>query len=534
MDPTDSSIELLSHADAITRLSEGDVTLFSDDREVQALISERLGWITLASDAHSLLESLKDLSEETIASGITDIVLLGMGGSSLAARVIDEVLACNAYPLGPDSACDVRLHVLDTVCPEDVARLLGRISFSSSLIIVASKSGTTTEPITLSEIFFGQATEELGPCAAQHFIAITDEGTPLMEAALAQHWRQVITSPENVGGRFSALSVFGLVPASMQGLDGSRLVDSAVKMEAQCRYEEAFANPAAQLASFIGDAVGEGRNQLFLVIDERLKEFGLWVEQLVGESLGKQGRGVIVLNTSPDRLAQVHQGNACVITIGLEDGPEIFEQVREALHFSERELDYYLTEYALHTPFDIGAEFVRWEFATALLGFLTGVNPFDQPDVMASKLQTREFLEGAKDSYNDRPLATFAEEVKRSPDDYIALLVYGPRNQSFLHEVHEAGLELERRFGLPVMMAEGPRYLHSIGQLLKGGPNSCICIVIGQHIKTVDIEIHSTPYTLDDLWKAQRRGDIESLVEAGRRVFTASSIKRMREQLGWL
>lgn len=534
MDPTDSCIERLSHADAIDRLSDGDVSLFSDDREVQASIKDRLGWVTLASDAHDQLDFLKELSEETTQSAITDIVLLGMGGSSLSALVIDAVLASTDYAKESAQASDIRLHVLDTVCPEEIARLLGRISFASTLVIVSSKSGTTTEPLTLSEILFTQAREELGAQAPAHFIAITDENTPLKEAAEAQHWRRIITAPDDVGGRFSALSVFGLVPAAMQGLDISRMIDSAAKMESSCRYEEAFANPAARLAAFIGDAAAAGRNQLFLIIDERLKEFGLWVEQLIGESLGKQGRGIILINTSADRLPFINQHNACVITLGLEGAPELFDEVRSSLNFSEEELEHYLTEYALYSPFDIGAEFIRWEFATALLGFLTGVNPFDQPDVAASKLRTREFLDGTKSSYNDRPLSTLASEIEKSPNDYIALLVYGPRTRSFLAETHQAGVEIEQRFGLPVMIAEGPRYLHSIGQLLKGGPNSCICIIIGQHATTVDIEIHSAPYTLDDLWKAQRRGDIESLLDAGRRVYTASSIARMREQLGWL
>lgn len=535
MASTDSCIEILSHADAISRLSEGDATLFSDEQEVRDAISERLGWVTLASDAQEELSFYKDLSEDIARESITDIILLGMGGSSLAALVIDKVLdrtECTSG--GASAACGVRLHVLDTICPEEVARVLGRVSFAHSLVIVASKSGTTIEPITLSDIFFTQAVLELGPQAAEHFIAITDEGTPLMEAALAQQWRRIITTPDNVGGRFSALSPFGLAPAAMQGLDVSRLVDSAVKMEGSCRFEQAFANPAAQLASFIGDAVADGRDQLLLIIDERLHEFGLWAEQLVGESLGKEGRGVIVLNTSPERLSHVRQDNTCVITLGLQDRPELFAQVRRALNLSDDNLGHYLAEYALHSPFDIGAEFVRWEFATALLGFLTGVNPFDQPDVAASKLRTREFLDGTKDSYDDKPLSGLAEDVKQSPDDYIALLVYGPRTHEFISGVHDAGLEIEQRFGLPVMIAEGPRYLHSVGQLLKGGPNSCICIIIGQHDTTVDIEIHSAPYTLDDLWKAQRRGDIESLLEAGRRVYTASSIHRMREQLGWI
>ena len=507
-----SSIERLSKSDAVERLAEGDASLFSSAPATQAAIKERLGWITLASDTDDIEEYLQTLREEAHRLRPTDVVLIGMGGSSLSTRVMSAIFA--------KECGDVRLHVLDTTNVHDVAKMIGRLPFESTLFIVSSKSGSTTEPIALGELFFERSQEELTPeDAAAHFIAITDQGTPLSARAKELGWRHVIHARSSVGGRFSALSLFGLVPTLYAGIDIERLVESAQSMEILCRGEETFANPGAQLASFIFDSYLEGRDKLMLVFPERYRVFGMWLEQLIAESLGKDGKGVIPIISSPERIGSEIHNDQCVFVMH-EDCDEDLARWSETTEQTGP-----LFEITISCPYDMGAEFIRWEFAIALLGFLLEVNPFDQPDVAASKAMTNALLDG--EPYKADPLELTELEGIVREGDYICILAYLPQASASRAALIAIASKLEQHFGIPAIIARGPRYLHSTGQLYKGGPNTGIFIVVGDDEDTCDIQLPARDYSMRDLFNAQRKGDIMSLIERGRRVITAQSLEHL-------
>lgn len=507
-----SSIEQLIAHDAVERLAEGDASLFSEQPEVQAAIKARLGWVTLASDTDSILDYLDVLREEASRLAPTDVVLIGMGGSSLSTRVISAVF---------EQECrEVRLHVLDTTCAQDVAKLIGRLPFETTLFIVSSKSGSTTEPIALGDLFFERCIKELSEDGApSHFIAITDPDTPLSITANEQEWRHTIHARSTVGGRFSALSLFGLVPALYAGIDIERLIESAQTMENICRGEETFANPGAQLACFINDALEEGRDKLMLVFTERYRAFGMWLEQLIAESLGKDGKGVMPIITSPERLGTTLHPDQCVFVMR-EDEDEMLASWSEKIAEMGP-----AKEVIINTPYDLGAEFIRWEFAVALLGFLMHVNPFDQPDVAASKEKTKALLSGERYEANPHRIEELPSLVK--PGDYICLLAYLPQASASRSALIQIAAKLESHFGVLAIIARGPRYLHSTGQLYKGGPNTGVFIVVGDDKNDCDVELSLRSYSMRDLFNAQRKGDIMSLIERNRRVIAADSLESL-------
>lgn len=507
-----SSIETLIAHDAVERLAECDETLFSDNADVQRSIKERLGWVTLASDTDSLEDVLQELRDDAHSLDLSDVVLIGMGGSSLATRVLGCVFE--------DDCRDVRMHVLDTTCAQDIAKLIGRLNFATTLFIVSSKSGSTTEPIALGELFFHLCEEELSPQEApKHFIAITDKGTPLSESAEVLNWRHVLFGRDEVGGRFSALSVYGLVPALYGGVDIERLIESARYMETLCRGEETFANPGAQLASYIHDNLRAGRDKLMLVFPEDYRVFGKWLEQLIAESLGKDGKGVIPIITSAERMNGPIRDDACVFVMREDDDGEL------AFFCEAHEESGPVFEVIIGDNYDIGAEFVRWEFAVALLGFLMGVNPFDQPDVAASKEKTKALLAGEPYVANPHHLNELASLVQ--PHDYLCLLTYLPHASAERSALIDVATKLEAHFDVPVIITRGPRYLHSTGQLYKGGPNNGVFIVIGDDEYGCNIALKDNEYSMRDLFNAQRKGDIMSLIERGRRVFVVHDLDEL-------
>jgi glucose-6-phosphate isomerase len=291
-----SSLDTLTTLDAAARLAARDASLFSADPDVQREVTENLGWTHLAEEAASLMPNITELARVAVAEGLDDVVLLGMGGSSLASLVIGKVLA-------GDGASGPRLHVLDTTSPLTVTWTLSRLDFGTTLVLVSSKSGTTIEPLSLYAIMRAAADEALGrEAAGRRFVAITDPGSHLETLAERDGFRSVVSSPPTVGGRYSALTVFGLVTAALLGIDLERLLAPARAMEAACHDRAGAENPGLALASFAVDAHADGRDKLTVVASEGLSSFGIWAEQLVAESLGKEGTGVLpVVELDPDK-----------------------------------------------------------------------------------------------------------------------------------------------------------------------------------------------------------------------------------------
>jgi glucose-6-phosphate isomerase len=521
------AMQRLTELDAVARLAAHDATLFGPDPAEEALAATSMGWTDLATGGHAAITELHRLAAAAAEEGVTDVALLGMGGSSLASLVLSSVLG--------DSAT-ARLHVLDTTSPLTIDAALAALDPATTIYLVASKSGGTIEPNALYAIFRDVVDGALGRAeAGQRFIAITDPGSSLEALAASHGFRTLVSSPATVGGRFSALSVFGLVPAALTGLDVDVILERAGAMEAACSLPVAE-NPAAELAAFAWDAAQAGRDKLTIVASEPLASFGLWVEQLVAESLGKEGRGIAPVVELADDLPQGYGDDRAVVMVRLE-GDERLAEWRDVIgaHAPVHEI-------VLRDGYEVAAEFVRWEYAVALLGPLVGVNPFGQPNVQAAKDATNAVLEGRlsapRTQYeaSDGTGITFAGALEPPahedcdialalghalaalrPREYLALLAYLPDDAALLAPLVSAVPRVSAELSAAVMLELGPRYLHSTGQLHKGGPDEGIFVLVTTR-DHADAPVPGKPWTLRELHRAQAEGDLATLIAAGRRV----------------
>jgi glucose-6-phosphate isomerase len=510
----------LTDMDAVARLAARDVTLFADP----AIAADRLGWVGLPAAALEDAEALEGLGTSLGRSGIRDLVLLGMGGSSLAPLVLGRVI-------GSAEGCPV-LHVLDTTSPAQVADLLARLRPATTLVLVSSKSGTTIEPLSLAAVF----AEWMEPVddgeTGLHFAAVTDPVSSLEEYAEENGFSAVFRAPADIGGRYAALTPFATVPAGMIGIDVARLARAGVEAEAACVVDDEE-NPGAALAAWLADAYEGGRDKLTVVASEALAPFGLWVEQLVAESTGKQGRGLLpVLEPGgdpeahdSDRMTFVlrteHDESLASLPRRLPDGEPVFEVVMSDV-------------YAL------GGEFVRWEWAIALFSALEGIECFDQPNVAEAKAATEAILSGERSApepqlhqggiavtarlpHIEKPdgvsLASTLTDLLRGagPGDYLAVLAYLPEDETLLGPLRDACAVVAESRRMAVTLELGPRYLHSTGQYHKGGPATGRFIVVTSRA-TQDVRIPGKPFTLAALQRAQAEGDLVTLMDHGRPV----------------
>ena len=517
----------LSDLDATARLRAHDASLFGTSAEDVELAAKSLGWTRLARTSDEIVAQVDRLVRDMRQSGLTDVVLLGMGGSSLAALVLGDVL-------GADS--DVRLHVLDTTCPHTIDDAIVDLAPATTAYLVSSKSGGTIEPNSLYAVFREVADGALGRQAGgRQFIALTDPGSPLEAAAASGGFRALVSTPQNVGGRFSALTPFGLVPAALLGVDTAELLRRAANTESACDLPTAE-NPAALLAAFIADAHDAGHDKLTIVASPALRNFGLWIEQLVAESLGKEGTGVVPVVELAEDFPQGYGGDRAVVVVRFADDKRLTEWVPRLATSAP------VYELTLRDGYDIGAQFSLWEHAVALLGPLFGVNPFGQPDVQSAKDATNSVLAGTLSAPEstacsaDGTLLTYAGglpdpgHVEPSlgttighalaalrPKDYLALLAYLPDDAQLLAPLVSAVPRLSAATGAAVTLELGPRYLHSTGQLHKGGPNTGVFVVVTTR-DAADAPVPGRPWGLRTLFRAQAEGDIATLVSASRRV----------------
>ncbi|MDO9108726.1 MAG: glucose-6-phosphate isomerase [Coriobacteriia bacterium] len=520
------SLARLIDADAVRRLVDRDPTLFSSDVDLRQPIMQRLGWTDLAERAESRLTLVENLAAAVAQEGATDVVLLGMGGSSLAPLVMERVIGS---PPGAPT-----LHVLDTTSPTAVTALRDSLTRSTTYFILSSKSGTTIEPLSLYAIFRAWMEEEMErPAAGKHFIAITDPGSPLEEMRAREFMRVALSAPPTVGGRFSAMSVFGLAPAAMCGIDVRRMVELAREMEDFC-HAPAEDNPAAALAAWIVDSHAMGKDKLTLATSRRYEAFGLWVEQLVAESTGKQGTGVIpVLDYEPTTPTGYGQDRALLVLRESQD--------TALARFAEtaRAEGHPVHELMLDDPLGIGGEFVRWEHAVALAGHLMGINPFDEPNVAKAKAATNAVLAGTAHvppanadlngvwttyvgslegaaAPHDLPTSLAPLVASIRPGDYLGVLAYLPTESPAVSVLKHALEKLSSRLKVAVCFETGPRYLHSTGQLHKGGPDSGAFLLITTR-EHANLAIPGSTFTLAQLFRAQAEGDLVTLAAAGRR-----------------
>ena len=476
--PLDSTVSLrlnnMHDNGVVQRIWERDYTVWKHD---PTEITDRLGWLDLPDTMRPRVDGLNSFAETT--EQYDRIVLLGMGGSSLAPEVLS--LTFGGRPL----------TALDTTHPAAIKEVEEAGDLRRTLFIVASKSGTTVETLSQFAYFFDRTQD------GSQFVAITDPGSKLEEIAREKGFRRAFLNPPDVGGRYSALSYFGLVPAALIGVDIGALLDAAARMAAACREPEPN-NPAALLGAAIAEAALAGCDKLTILTDERISSFGTWLEQLIAESTGKEGKGVVPVEGEPPGPADVYGGDRLFAGIGVE--PALSPSL--SIPFESKD--------------DLGAEFFRWQFATAVAGRVLGIHPFDQPNVQEAKDATGRLLsEPGLPPLERGDLHQTLESVR--PGDYIALHAYIPRTAENESRLQAVRVRLRDRYRVATTVGFGPRFLHSTGQLHKGGPNTGVFVQIVDE-PGIDLPVPGREYTFRRLLDAQSAGDLEALRSHGRLV----------------
>lgn len=496
-------------------------------------ISGRLGWLDAPEAARALVPDLEAFASEVRGEGLARAVVLGMGGSSLAPEVF-----ARSFGTPPGA---LELEVLDTTEPGTVAAAGARLDPRKTLFLASSKSGTTAELVALLAFFYDLVRRELGgERAGRRFVAVTDPGTPLGSLAAGLGFRRVFHGRPDIGGRFSALSAFGLAPAALKGVDLGRLLDAAGTAAGACRVEKASGNPGALLGTALGAAAAKGLDKLTLIVPPRLRPLAGWIEQLVAESTGKEGRGIVPVVESEPSDPAGYGPDRLFVDLTAPAGEEPDARVRALLDKGAP-----VVRMTLKDPYALAAHFFLWEFATAVAGRLMGINPFDQPDVESAKKRTRELLAAAADGSpagGDRPAAAGLRVVgpdrEESPGgalarflagrrdgDYLAVLAFLPGTEAVGAQVSRLADRLRRGTGLPVTVGFGPRYLHSTGQLHKGDGNRGLFLMLAPAVlpEVAIPAVAGIPRPAVDfgsLFRAQARGDALALAEKGRRVLT--------------
>ncbi|MBN1826433.1 MAG: glucose-6-phosphate isomerase [Candidatus Eisenbacteria bacterium] len=521
-------LDAMQAAGFARRFWNKDSTLWKEDRAVGAKIIDRLGWLDVVEAMEEKIGDLEEFAEE--ARGDYDhVLLLGMGGSSLC----PDLLARTFGPAGGFPA----LRVLDSTDPAAVLASERAVDLGRTLFLVASKSGGTAEVDAFFRYFYGRVRD------AGAFVAITDPGSPLEELAKEEGFRRVFLNPPDIGGRYSALSLFGLVPAALLGMDLELLLERANAVaRASGPHARARENPGLWLGAVMAEAARAGRDKLTLIASPAIRSFGGWVEQLVAESTGKEGRGILPVDGEPLGEPGAYGPDRLFVRLRLagEEEGDVDGRVRAI----EKEGHPVIT-LLLEDRYDLGGEFFRWEVATAVAGALLEINPFDEPNVKESKDLTRAALgrfekdgalpespalaeEGGIRLHGDGGLAGAGEKdaivpwidahlSRVRPGDYVALLAYLPPSHAIEEELRALRASLARRTGAAVTVGFGPRFLHSTGQFHKGGPNSGVFLQITAEAER-DLTIPGLPWSFGVLERAQALGDLGALEAHGRRV----------------
>jgi transaldolase / glucose-6-phosphate isomerase len=478
-----------------------------------------LGWLDIGDRQLDNVDRLLAVAEDVRTAGFEHIVLLGMGGSSLAPEVLAKTFG--RQPGFPE------LLILDSTDPAQVKAVEEAVDLRRSLFIVSSKSGSTLEPNIFKAYFFERVAELVGrEAAGKRFVAITDPGSQVEAVADADGFRFVASGDKTIGGRYSALSNFGLVPAAAMGLDVVELLQRVQRMVRSCSPKTPAAeNPGLVLGTAIGLQAKAGRDKLTLLVSPGIDDLGAWLEQLIAESTGKEGKGVIPVDREPLASPDAYRDDRLFVYVRLDSAPSAVQD--RAVAELER-AGHPVVKLRLEDVYDIGAEFFRWEFATAVAGSVLGINPFDQPDVEASKIATRALTEeyertGALPA--ETPLRiddpafeeTLAEHLALiGPGDYAALLAYVPMTDEHEAELTRIRTLIRDRRGVATCVGFGPRFLHSTGQAYKGGPNSGVFLQLTCDDEA-DLEVPGRRYTFGVVKAAQARGDLEVLEARGRR-----------------
>jgi transaldolase/glucose-6-phosphate isomerase len=515
----------------VRQLWTGDPKLWTNTDE-----AKWLGWLDIVADESKRLDEFKALAKDVRQQGFSDVVLLGMGGSSLGPEVLAETFGVQNG--GP------RLGVLDSTDPAQVRTVESKVNPAHTLFIVSSKSGSTLEPNVLKDYFFDRVKTAVGAeGAGAHFVAITDPGSGLEKEAKRDRFRHIYYGRPSIGGRYSVLSAFGVAPAAAMGLDLSRFLDAAALMVRSCGIHVPPAeNPGVALGVLLGTAAKAGRDKLTIVASKGIADFGAWLEQLVAESTGKHGKGLIPVDAEPLTDPKAYGSDRLFAYLRLASNPDAAQdKMIDAIEAAGNPV----VRIEVSDSYHIGQEFFRWEIATAVAGAIIGINPFDQPDVEASKVQTKELTSAYEKSGSLPPekpffeadgISLFADEpnvkalgkasslagylsahLKRlQPGDYLALLAYIERNKQHGESLQDIRTMIRDRLRVATCVGFGPRFLHSTGQAYKGGPNTGVFLQITCD-DAADVPIPGRSYSFGVVKAAQARGDLQVLTQRQRR-----------------
>ncbi len=518
----------------VQKLWARDASLWTNSDE-----SDWLGWLDITEKQLETIDHLKDIAQEIRREEFSHALLLGMGGSSLCPEVMKLTFGKQeGFP---------ELHVLDSTDPAQVKSLENKIDLANTVFIVSSKSGGTLEPNIFKQYFFERVKETIGADkAGSRFIAITDPNSKMQKIAEGDHFRHIFFGLPSIGGRYSALSDFGMVPAALMGVDIAAFLESTKRMVDACKADDPKDNPGVTLGAILGTLANHGRDKLTIITSPRIADLGAWLEQLIAESTGKEGKGIIPVDREHLDAPDDYGNDRVFAYLRLESAPDQAQDV--AITMLEN-AGHPVVRITLADIYDLGQEFFRWEIATAVAGSIIGINPFNQPDVEASKIVTKELTsaveatgilppedpileeDGIKlftDEKNAARLAqaagedkTFFGYIKAHLDsvgvgDYVAFLAYVEMN-----DAHEALIQMPRhsvrdKKKAATCLGFGPRFLHSTGQAYKGGPNSGVFLQITAD-DAADLPVPGQTYTFGVVKAAQARGDFQVLADRHRR-----------------
>lgn len=515
----------------VERIWKKDASLWKEESAHQKIIANSLGWLTVSGEMLNVADELRSFAESITAAGFQQVMVGGMGGSSLCPEVLRQTFGRQAgFP---------ELLVLDSTDPDTLNNFKQKIDVSKCLFIIASKSGTTTEPNCFHRFWYKEVAQQRDT-PGNSFVTITDPGSQMADTAAAEGFRRIFLNQADIGGRYSALSYFGMVPGALMGADAARLLRQTQSMVAACAAEVAVAdNPGALLGAIMAECALAGRDKLTIVTDQKLAALGLWIEQLIAESTGKEGQGIIPV--VGESLGEVSDYGNDRVFVSISVGP-LAAETNSRLKDLEG-AGHPVVYRSLADIYDLGAEFFLWEMATAFAGWRLRIDPFDQPNVQESKDATKallaEYTRAGKlpeqaalatdgqltvyggDTNSDSSASSVSEVLRAHCDriregDYVALLGYieeTPETEAALAKIRE---QLRSATGCATTVGYGPRFLHSTGQLHKGGPDSGVFIQITAPDK-VDFPVPEAPYSFSVLKDAQALGDFQSLEAHGRR-----------------
>ena len=530
------------------RLFAKDPYLWKSDKEAVKSIRNRLGWINI-NDFITKSDDIGNFAKAVKEEKFKFVVLLGMGGSSLCPEVARETFGSKSgYP---------QLIMLDNTDPAAVQNVETNIDITKTLFIVASKSGTTTETLSFYKYFYKVVQDKGIGNPGSHFIAITDSGTPLEEEAKNKNFRKAFTNPEDYGGRYSALSYFGLVPMALIGIDIKKILNNARQIEISSgAFIPSNANPSITLGTFLGINKLQGRDKVTFLLSKSVSAFGYWVEQLIAESTGKEGTGLLPVEGEVPGKPEAYSNDRVFVYLYTSDDDDRNEKKLKALE----KAGHPVVKIELQNKLALGAEFFRWELATATAGRIINVNPFDEPNVAESKKNSKDLLKEWKEKgsfgegepiLQDGGIAVYCNEsadwifdghrksitdflnafVKLAdPPDYLAMLAYflqNPEREKILQSIR---MKLRDKLKVATTLGYGPRYMHSTGQLHKGGPNAGVMILFTYDAQE-EVAIPGSDYGFATLQKAQALGDFRSLNNKNRRVIRIHLGKNIEQSL---